>query len=103
MNIKAIIEEHAHHFLLGIKTECARDKEAGIIIRKYISEGKISEEEDHLLKSQLMDSLKIIGIGVPFILIPGASIIMPILIKVASKHNIELMPSAFVSEKTPDK
>jgi hypothetical protein len=95
MNILTTIEEHAHHFLQGIKTECKNDREAGFIIRKYIREGKINEEENHVLKTQLMDSLKIVGIGIPFVLIPGASILIPILIKVADKHNIELMPSAF--------
>lgn len=95
MNIEAIIEEHAHHFLHGLKVEYTGDKEALIIIREYIKGGQISEEQTHVLKTQLADSLKIVGIGVPFVLIPGASIIMPILIKVAAKHNIELMPSAF--------
>jgi hypothetical protein len=95
MKIEEIIEEHAHHFLQGIKIECAGDREAVVIIRKYIRDGKITEEEDHLLKTQLMDSLKIVGIGVPFVMIPGASILMPILLKVAEKHRIELMPSAF--------
>ena len=90
-----IIEEHAHHFLQGIKTEYNGDKAACSVVQKYIKEGKITEEEEHLLKVQLMDSLKIVGIGVPFVLIPGASIVMPILIKIASKHNIQLMPSAF--------
>jgi hypothetical protein len=97
MNVEAIIEEHVHHFLQGVNAEYNGDKEACSIIQKYIREGKISDEEDHILKVQLMDSLKIIGIGVPFVLIPGASILMPILIKVAGKHNIELMPSGFVS------
>jgi len=96
MNIEAILEEHAHHFLKGVKAECHGDRQAVIIIHKYLKDGKISEEEDRLLKTQLMDSLKIVGIGVPFALIPGASIVMPILIKVAGKHNIELMPSAFI-------
>jgi hypothetical protein len=100
MNIEAIIEEHAHHFLHGLKTEYAGDKEALVIIREYIKVGQISAEQTHVLKTQLADSLKIVGIGVPFVLIPGASIIMPILIKVASKHNIELMPAAF---SDPDK
>ena len=103
MNIKAIIEEHAHHFLQGVKTEYAENKEAVIIIRKYIAEGNISDDEEHQLKTQLMDSLKIIGIAIPFVLIPGASIVLPILIKVAGKHNIELMPSAFSSKQQPDK
>jgi hypothetical protein len=96
MDIKAILEEHAHHFLQGVRAEYHGDKEAVVIIHKYLKEGKITEDEDKVLKTQLMDSLKIVGIGVPFALIPGASIVMPILIKVASKHNIELMPSAFI-------
>lgn len=95
MNIEMIIEEHAHHFLHGIRAEYNGDKEACSIIRKYIREGKISNDEEHILKVQLMDSLKIVGIGVPFVLIPGASILMPILIKIADKHNIQLMPTAF--------
>ncbi len=99
MQIETIIENHAHHFLQEMKTEYTGDKEAVGIIRKYLTEGKISEEEEHIVKTQLMDSLKIVGIGIPFVLIPGASIIMPILIKVAGKHNIELLPSAFTEAK----
>ena len=95
MNIEAIIEENAHHFLQGLKTEYNGDKEAAVVIQKYLKGDTISDDEEHLLKTQLMDSLKIVGIGIPFALIPGASVLMPILIKVASKHNIELMPSAF--------
>lgn len=103
MNIEAIIEEHAHHFLQGVKTEYNGDKEACSIIQKYIKEGKISIEEEHTLRAQLMDSLKIVGIGVPFVLIPGASILMPILIKVASRHKIQLMPSAFIDPDSAQK
>ena len=53
-----------------------------------------------MLRTQVMDSLKILGIGIPFVLIPGASILMPILVRVARKHHIELMPSAFVQGGT---
>lgn len=103
MNIEAIIEEHAHHFLQGVKAECQGDKEATAIIHKYLKEGNISEDEEQLLKTQLMDSLKIVGIGVPFALIPGASVMMPILIKVAGKHHINLMPSAFTAPEDPER
>jgi hypothetical protein len=99
MKIEAIIEEHAHHFLQGLRTECDGDKAAAVIIHKYLKGEAITPEEDHILKTQLLDSLKIVGIGVPFVMIPGASIIMPILIKVADKHNIELMPAAFIIPK----
>lgn len=100
MEIEAIIEENIHSFLLDLKKEGEGEKEAGLIIQKYIREGKISDEEENILKTQLFDSLKMIGIGIPFLLLPGASVLMPILIKVANKYNIELMPSAF--NKTED-
>ena len=88
------IETGAHHFLESIRIEYAGTKEAGGIVHKYMKGEKITEEEEHILKVQLVDSLKIVGIGIPFVLVPGASILMPILIKVAEKHNIQLMPSA---------
>lgn len=99
MHLEHIIEEHAHHFLHGIKAEYQGDKSAILIIRKYLSGHPINEEEYTLLKTQLSDSLKLLGIGIPFVLIPGASIVMPILIRVAEKHHIELMPAAFNEPK----
>lgn len=100
MEVVAIIEEHAHRFLQEIKVEGEGEKEAILIVRKYIKEGTISEDECHIIKTQLIDSFKILGIGVPFVLIPGASILMPILLKVAAKHHIELMPSAFIDQES---
>ena len=87
------IEAGAHHFLLSVHKEEANTREAAAIVRKYMNTGQINEEEEKLLKLQLADTLKIVGIVIPFVLIPGASIVMPILIKVASKHNINLLPS----------
>lgn len=100
MNIEAAIEVYAHHFLKGLKTEYEGDKEALLIIQQFITTGKINAQQDHILKTQLADSLKILGIGIPFVLIPGASVLMPILIKVAAKHNIELMPSGFTDQNS---
>jgi hypothetical protein len=98
MHIETIIEEHAHHFLQGLKTEYGDDKEALLIIRQYLSTGSVSAEQEHLLKTQLYDTLKLAGIGIPFVLLPGASILMPILIKVAARHHIALMPSVFTEQ-----
>ena len=89
------IENGAHHFLHSLKIEYDGTREAGLIVEKYMREGKISDDEEHILKTQFVDSLKLAGVLVPFVLIPGASVLMPILIKVAEKHNIELLPSAF--------
>lgn len=89
------IESGAHHFLHGLKGQYSETKGTALIIQKYMVKGSLTEEEEHELKQGLVDSLKMAGVMVPFVLVPGASIIMPILIKVASKHNIELMPSTF--------
>jgi len=96
------IESGAHHFLHSIKIEYDDTKEAGKIIEKYMKEGKITPEEEHILKTQLVDSLKMVGVMVPFVLVPGASILMPILIKVADKHHIELLPAAFNDKNRND-
>ena len=93
------IEVNAHHFVRGMKEEARGTKEAAEIIGKYMKEREITPEEEKILKAQLCDTLKVVGVVVPFILIPGASIIIPILIKVAQKHNIELMPASFSREQ----
>src|ERR1035437_944566 len=87
------IEASAHHLLISVHKEEANTKEAAAIIKKYMATDNISDDEEKVLKIQLADTLKIVGIVVPFVLIPGASIVMPILITVARRHNINLMPS----------
>jgi len=84
-------------FLQEAATEYNGEKHAVLIIRKYVQDGQINAEEEIILKTQLLDSLKIIGVGIPLSVLPGASIIIPILIKIAKQHNINLMPSAFNS------
>ena len=91
--IKQHIEDSAHHLVLSVHKEEANVKGVGTVIYKYVHTGKITEEDEQLLKLQVFDTLKIVGIVIPFVLIPGASIIIPILIKVAGKHHINLMPS----------
>jgi hypothetical protein len=91
--IKKHIEAGAHHFILSLHKEKANTRQSALIIKKYIETGVITADEESMLKLQLSDTLKIVGIGIPFVLIPGASIVMPILIKVARKHNINLLPS----------
>ena len=101
MNIKKYLEDNIHIFIINVKKQAANTKEAGVVIEKYIKEGEISEEDEKILKTQIVDSLKIVGVVIPFMLIPGSAILMPLLIKVAEKNNIELMPTAFQSEKKP--
>lgn len=103
MNIKKYLEENLHIFVINVKKQAANTKEAASVIEKYINTGEISPEEENILKTQLMDSLKIVGVVIPFVLIPGSAILMPLLLRVAEKNNIELMPTAFRTEKVKDK
>ena len=101
-SISAKIESNAHHFIESIKEEARGTRDAAEIIGKYIKEHKITEEEDRILKTQLWNTLKIFGIGIPFIFIPGASVLIPILVRVAKKRNIELLPSSFNKKYSED-
>ena len=47
------------------------------------------------MREQFYDVLKVAGIGIPFALIPGASILLPLVIAFAKKKNINIMPSSF--------
>lgn len=97
------IEENIHIFILNIKQQASNTKEAGLVIEKFILEGEITDEEEKILQTQLWDSLKIVGVVIPFVLIPGASLLLPLIIKVAKKNNIELLPTAFQEkEKSKD-
>ena len=93
------VEEGAHHFLFCIKEEKDKTRAAAKYISMYMKGETLTKEQEYLIKQQMVDSLKLVGIVVPFVLLPGASLLMPILIKVAAKHNIELMPSSFNKKK----
>ena len=45
-------------------------KDAGKLMIKYMKKGKLTSSEEKELCVQFYDLLKIIGIGVPFVLIP---------------------------------
>ena len=85
-------------FVSKMGTEAKETREASKVIVKFLKEGKVSKEEEHELKTQIYDLFKMAGIGVPFVLIPGSTLLMPFLIKLANKKGIELLPSAFKKE-----
>ena len=82
-------------FWENLSLEAKETKEAAQIVAKYAKEGKITEEEEKILRQQFYDVLKVAGIGVPYVLIPGASVLLPLLIKYACKKNIDILPSSF--------
>lgn len=90
-------------FLIGVKNEAKDTKEASFIIGKYLVKQKITKDEERALKKQVSDLFKIVGIGIPFILIPGATLLIPFIIRVADKKGINLIPTNFKTEENPKK
>jgi uncharacterized membrane protein YukC len=89
------IEHALKDFAHKMGTEAEETREATAILRKHLGGHELTAEEKKKLREQTYDILKGVGIGLPFMLIPGASIILPLIIAVAKKHGINLMPSSF--------
>lgn len=87
-------------FLTGIKNEAKDTRESSMIIGKFLINQKITKDEERLLKKQVAELFKIVGIGIPFILIPGATLLIPFIIRVADKKGIDLIPTNFKSDET---
>jgi len=93
--IKQDLEDKLKVFGYQLSEQGKETEVAAKILQKHIKGEEVTPEEDVLLKQNFYDTLKIAGIGIPFVLIPGASILLPALIVIAKKHNINLLPSAF--------
>lgn len=98
-SIKKNIEKGIEYFIDGLKNEVAGTKETGKIIAKYIKTRKITPEEEEALRIQFIDYLKIVGIIVPAAVLPGGTVIMSLMVKLAEKNGIELMPTSFNENK----
>jgi hypothetical protein len=88
-----------HLFFENLGQEARQTHVASKIMLKYVREGKISKEEEKELRTQVFDILKAVGLGVPFVFIPGSTLLMPFLIKLAKKKGIHLLPTAFDGSK----
>ena len=86
------------YFFANLNEEAKETQHASKVLVKYLKEGKVTKEEEKELKTQIYDLLKMMGIGVPFVMIPGSSLLIPFLIKVADKHGVHILPSAFNKE-----
>lgn len=89
-------------FFENSKQEGRETKEAFQHMQKYLRGEELTEEENTAFKEQMGDLLKGIGIVIPFAIIPGASILIPVLIKLCNKLGIDYtgaLPSSFKNEK----
>lgn len=82
-------------FMDGIKNEASDSKETRRILIHYIAKHQLSKEEELHLKKRVYDIFKKLGIGVPFMLIPGATLLIPFILKAAEKKGINLYPTNF--------
>tara|TARA_Y200000002_G_scaffold375440_1_gene377720 strand:- start:879 stop:1265 length:387 start_codon:yes stop_codon:yes gene_type:complete len=82
-------------FFKNLNNEAKETKQAGILILKYLKEGKLNKEEEKELKIQFYYILKIMGVGVPFFMIPGSTVLVPFLVKLAKKLGVDILPKSF--------
>lgn len=86
-------------FAQDLGNEAKETKEASKILVKFLMEGSVSPEEEKELKTQVYDLFKMVGIGIPFFMIPGSSLLLPFLIKVSSRYGVNLLPTSFDHSK----
>ena len=82
-------------FAKDLSNEAKETKHASKILVKFITDGKVSPEEEKELKTQVYDVFKMVGIGIPFFMIPGSTLLLPFLIKISAKYGVNLLPSSF--------
>jgi hypothetical protein len=82
-------------FLKRLKKEGNETSEAAIILSRYAKGEKVSKEEMEKFRNQMIDVIKVLGIGVPFTIIPGSSLLLPLVLSIAKKYNIDILPSSF--------
>lgn len=99
IKVRKNFKEQLHDFLENSAKEIVETKEAGAIIFKHIQGTTLTKEEKTFIRIQTYDVLKSIGIIVPFVFIPGASIVIAAIVTVANKKGINILPSSFSKQK----
>jgi len=82
-------------FAANMKIEAAETKVAGELVAKHMRGETLTPAENEAVREQFHDLLKMVGIGIPMAILPGGSVLIPLLVKFAGRHNIKLMPSSF--------
>lgn len=95
MRYRKKFKSGVQQFANGMREEVAETREASTYVKKYMGGEKLTKEENEAVRKQFYDILKMIGVGIPFALVPGGSVLIPIIVKIARRHNIKLMPSSF--------
>ncbi|MBL6593974.1 MAG: hypothetical protein ISQ99_01055 [Flavobacteriales bacterium] len=86
-------------FFNNLRKEARETKQASYLVVKFLKEGKLSKKEEKELKHQFYDVLKIMGVGIPFFMIPGATVLVPFLIKLSRKLGLDIIPTSFKKDE----
>jgi hypothetical protein len=84
-------------FFINLKQELSETKEGAAILAKMVMRKDLTPEESSALKQQAKDLAK----GIPLLAlfaVPGGGIATTVLVKVAKKYGVDLMPSSFKTE-----
>ena len=88
------IVKETKQFFINLKQELEQSAEGTALLTKMAIGDELTPKETTFLKQQLLD----IGKGIPLlglVILPGGSIAVMILVKLAAKLGIDLMPSSF--------
>lgn len=86
-------------FAKDLGNEAKETRDASKILVKFLADGSVTPEEEQELKTQVYDLFKMVGIGIPFFMIPGSSLLLPFLIKISAKYGINILPTSFDHSK----
>ena len=86
-------------FFNSLRKEAIETKQASYLVVKFLKEGKLSKKEEKELKLQFYDVLKIMGVGIPFFMIPGSTVLVPFLIKLSRKLGLDIIPTSFKKDE----
>jgi hypothetical protein len=90
-------------FAKDLSNEAKETKEASLLVVKFLKEGKISADEEKELRTQVYDLFKMMGIGIPFVLIPGSTLLLPFLLRISKRFGINLLPTSFTHTEDDSK
>jgi hypothetical protein len=86
-------KESIQKFLKILKEEVAQKRELKNVFIKYIKNIPLTEDDQQMVREQSLDILKILGMSTIFVL-PGSVLIIPFLIKLCTKYNINIIPNS---------
>lgn len=94
-NNKEKVTEGVKLFFQNIKNHSKDTALASKHLKKLKNGEKLNKQELDDIKKQFIDNLKLVGVVIPSIFLPGGSIVLYLLIKLSSKFNFEILPTNF--------